>query len=136
MSFKFDSNELSRAGTFLGPSNLTLFTLVVVFICLSMFLSIINDNFRVAREKVTEDSEVLSYSVNKFLRWTGIRKRPEWEIQEERDQKIRGQYLYTVDALPLRTEQLVNQINRMCFNQPTSTIQDKCIALFVVLFGA
>ncbi|CAF1681440.1 unnamed protein product [Adineta ricciae] len=119
---KFDSDELSRAGTFLGPFSLTLFTLLVVFICLSMFLSIINDNFRLAREKVIEDPEVFSYIVKKFLQWTGIRKRPEWEIQEEKDQQTRQKYLHTTDTLRLRTNQLVNQINRMYFNQRTTNV--------------
>ncbi|CAF1399020.1 unnamed protein product [Adineta ricciae] len=119
---KFDSNELSRAGTFLGPFSLTLFILLVVFICLSIFLSIINDNFRLAREKVIEDPEVFSHIIRKFLQWTGMRKRPEWEIQEEKDQQMRENYLYTTDTLRLRTNQLVNQINRMYFNQRTANV--------------
>ncbi|CAF1551238.1 unnamed protein product [Adineta ricciae] len=119
---KFDSNELFRVETFLGPFVLTLFILLVVFICLSIFLSIINDNFRLAREKVIEDPEVFSYIIKTFFQWIGIKKRPEWEIQEEKDQQMRENYFSTTDTLRLRTNQLVNQINRMYFNQQTTNV--------------
>ncbi|UJR19382.1 hypothetical protein I4U23_022512 [Adineta vaga] len=114
---KFDSNQLSRAGSFLGPFTLTLFIVIVVFICLSIFLSIINENFRLARQQSNEDPEVFLLILNKFLRWTGLRKRPEWKLQEERDKQMRGEYLHIMNALPLRTKQLVNQINRMYFDR-------------------
>ncbi|UJR18466.1 hypothetical protein I4U23_005372, partial [Adineta vaga] len=116
---KFDANQLSKAGTFLGPFTLILFVLIVVFICLSMFLSIISDNFHFARQKVIRDPEVFSFMINKFLQWTGLRKRPQWEIHEEEDQKLRGEYLSSIDTLTLRINQLVNQINRMYSNHQT-----------------
>ncbi|UJR29389.1 hypothetical protein I4U23_010601 [Adineta vaga] len=72
---KFDSNQLSRTDSFFSPFTLTLFVLIVVFICLN------------------------------------LRKRTEWELQEERDKKMRGEFLYTMDTLPLKTKQLVNQLN-------------------------
>jgi hypothetical protein len=46
---KFDASELSGAASFLGPFCLTLFVMVVVFVCLSMFLSIITESFRYVR---------------------------------------------------------------------------------------
>ena len=48
---KFDATDLTDAAAFLGPFTFTLFILLIVFVYLSMFLSIINDSFRRAREK-------------------------------------------------------------------------------------
>ncbi|CAF4465305.1 unnamed protein product [Rotaria sp. Silwood2] len=48
------------------------------------------------------------------IHFYGIRKRPEWELQEEKDKKMRSEYLDTMDALLLRTKQL------MYFNQRTA----------------
>jgi hypothetical protein len=47
---KFDASELSQA----GPFCFSLFIVIVVFICISMFLTIINDSFRRARGNVAK----------------------------------------------------------------------------------
>jgi hypothetical protein len=67
---KFDSTELIGASAVLGPVAFALFVLLVVFICLSMFLSIINDSFHQAQENVPDDPHLLTFMLNKFLRWT------------------------------------------------------------------
>ena len=46
---KFDARQLINAASFLGLFSSTLFVLIVVFVCMSMFLSIINQRFRQAR---------------------------------------------------------------------------------------
>ncbi len=72
---KFDATELIDAAAFLGPFTFTLFILLVVFVCLSMFLSIINDSFRRAREeKKNDDPEIFSLMFRRFQRWTGWKK--------------------------------------------------------------
>ena len=53
----------------------------------------------------------ITFSNKIFL--LGIKKRPEWQIQEEKDQQMRENYLHTTDTLRLRTIQLVNQRNRV-----------------------
>ena len=70
---KFDAHELIDAAAFLGPFSFSLFIVLVVFICMSMFLSIINEGFRQAREDINRrnDDEILSFMLDKFLRWTG-----------------------------------------------------------------
>ena len=71
---KFDAHELINAAAFLGPFCFTLFILIVVFVCMSMFLSIINESFRRARDNVNNrrnDEEIFSFMIDKFLRWTG-----------------------------------------------------------------
>jgi len=74
---KFDAHELNDAASFLGPLTFTLFILVVVFICLSMFLSIINDSFRTSRTSIDNvdhhrmSQQMFRLMVEKFLRCIG-----------------------------------------------------------------
>jgi hypothetical protein len=75
-SMKFNINDLMEASAFLGPFCFSLFIFIVVFICMSMFLSIINDSFRHAREnakvKSNQEEDILSFMFYKFQRWTGF----------------------------------------------------------------
>ena len=76
MLMKFDAHELTDASAFLGPFCFSLFIIFVVFICLSMFFSIIGDNFRLARENINETNrDLYSYALKTFLQWTGELKR-------------------------------------------------------------
>jgi hypothetical protein len=67
---KFDAYELSDAAPFLGPFCFSLFIFLVVFVCLSMFLTIIGDNFRTVRDNAklhsNEDSQILNFMLRKF----------------------------------------------------------------------
>ncbi|UJR27882.1 hypothetical protein I4U23_009147 [Adineta vaga] len=73
---KFDATEIKNAAPFLGPLYFTLFILFVVFVCINMFVSIINDNFRRVRAdvyKVHSDYQgVLINLTKKFRRWFGL----------------------------------------------------------------
>jgi hypothetical protein len=73
---KFDTGQLVNAGAFLGPFYFTLFILFVVFVCINMFVSIINDNFRLARaeiHKVDNDrQDVFINFLAKLKRWFGM----------------------------------------------------------------
>ena len=68
---KFDTSELLEADAIIGPVSFTIFIFIVVFVCLSMFLSIINDSFRRAREEQSVSEGMLSFILRRFLRWTG-----------------------------------------------------------------
>jgi integral membrane sensor domain MASE1 len=68
---KYSTSQFYVADATLGPLCFSIFILVVVFICLSMFLSILNDNFRRERKNRQEREEILSFAVKRFLRWTG-----------------------------------------------------------------
>src|SRR5271156_4970553 len=87
---------------------------------MSMFLSIINDSFHLARQNINDDPEIFKYMFKKFLRWTGLKKPTELEIQEERDKQMRSQYLHTIDALPIRFNQLSEAIDRVCLSYSTN----------------
>ncbi len=73
---KYNIRNFIDAAPFLGPFCFSLFMIVVVFICMSMFLSIIADNFRRVRENMPKhNDEIFSLMWEKFQRRTGKRKR-------------------------------------------------------------
>jgi hypothetical protein len=48
---KFDANELSQSAPVLGPIAFSCFMFLVVFCCLTMFIAIISDTFRLVRQR-------------------------------------------------------------------------------------
>ncbi len=72
----FDTSDFYNAAPFLGPLCFSLFVLLVVFVCISMFLSIIMDNFRRTRENAPKNGdEIFSLMWRKFQRKIGKRKK-------------------------------------------------------------
>lgn len=73
---KFDTREIIASAPLLGPIYFTLFILFVVFICINMFVSIINDNFRSVRadiQKYQHDThDILINLLLIFKRWLGM----------------------------------------------------------------
>jgi len=73
---KFDAHDLINASSFLGPFSFSLFILLVVFVCLSMFITIINESFRYVRDNMKEhedkDEQIFIYMFRKFRRWIGM----------------------------------------------------------------
>ena len=128
---KFDAHELSGAAAFLGPFCFSLFIFFVVFVCMSMFLSIIGDHFRHVKENVDEDKqEVFALMWDSFQRWTGIefymiewhrrsiillgwKKATEGERWEQRDVPMRSQYHGSMELFVKRTDQLLVVLNRV-----------------------
>ncbi|CAF1212658.1 unnamed protein product [Adineta steineri] len=110
---KFDAHELSGAAPFLGPFCLSLFIILVVFVCISMFITIISDSFRRARKNINNDQEIFSYMLNKFQRWTGLKKANE----EERYALMRLEYFDPIEGFPERIDQLLDAINRLYMTQ-------------------
>ena len=69
---KMNGKEFLDASFFLGPFAFTLCVFIVVFICMSMFLSIINRSFQRARQNQTKDNhEIFVFMFNRFLHWIG-----------------------------------------------------------------
>ena len=72
---KFEASEIHGADRFLGPFCFTLFIFFVVFIGMTMFISILIDSFRTIRihNQITysENHEMLTFMWKKFARWTG-----------------------------------------------------------------
>ncbi|CAF1035828.1 unnamed protein product [Adineta steineri] len=114
---KFDVSQIMGADAFLGPFCFALFMFLVVFVCLSMFLSIINDSFRHAKGNQEQDQIILSFMLKKFLRWTGLKRLNQSEIQEERDCRMRSQYFDPVENFPYKIDQLLEALNRIYIAQ-------------------
>ncbi len=72
-SMKYNVHQLTNASPFLGPFCFSLFIIVVVFICLKMFVSIIMDSFRFVRDygqhHRNEDQEIFTFICSRFRRW-------------------------------------------------------------------
>jgi hypothetical protein len=73
---KFDVHHLTDASPFLGPFCFSLFIFLVVFVCLSMFLSIINQSFRFVRDNLEHhqngDEQIFIFMLQKFRCWIGM----------------------------------------------------------------
>ena len=70
---QFDGDALLDAAAFLAPFCFSLFVFVVVFTCMSMFLSIINQSFKRANKNAGDVEHVYSFILNRFLQWAGKR---------------------------------------------------------------
>ena len=68
---KFDTSELIGASASVGPLAFTLFIFLVVFVCPSIFLSIINESFRRAQENVTPNVGMFTFILSRCLLSTG-----------------------------------------------------------------
>ena len=72
---KFDISDMSSLDAFLGPFSFALFILFVVFIGITMFISIISNSARQVRRSVqlnqNDDREMLGFIWHRFQRWTG-----------------------------------------------------------------
>ncbi len=93
-----------------------IFIFLVVFVCMSMFLTIINESFRTVRNnakiKSNEDQHILSFIWNKFQQWIGFGRANDLE----RDEQMRSKYLDPIEHFPERIDQLLDALNRVRFN--------------------
>jgi hypothetical protein len=69
---KFNSSQLIQDSRCFGPFCFSLFIFLAVFVCLSMFSTIIIYNIRRARDDVKNDEEIFSFMLERFRRWTGL----------------------------------------------------------------
>ena len=110
MLMKFDSQALQGASPFLGPFCFSFFVVLVVFICMSMFISIISDSFRAVRDKseVEEngDEQVLHFAVRRIQRALGLRV-------EEQDARLRLTYYDPIEHFPEKIDQLFGALGRV-----------------------
>jgi len=72
---QFDAHELSSAGAFLGPFCFSLFIFIAVFVCMSMFLTIINESFQTTRNNIKlnqqQNEHIFSFMLHKLRQWIG-----------------------------------------------------------------
>ncbi|UJR16862.1 hypothetical protein I4U23_003760 [Adineta vaga] len=114
---QFDGDGLVDVAAFLAPLCFSIFMILVVFTCLSMFLSIINQSFQQAKQNVQEGDHIYSFIFNRFLRWTGLNKPNDYEIHEEKDIMMREEYHDPVEHFPEKMDQLLTALNRVYISQ-------------------
>ncbi|CAF0909050.1 unnamed protein product [Didymodactylos carnosus] len=74
MLLKFDVSDLVNVHPTIGPLVFSLYIVFVVFIIINMFISIINDKFKVVKHDPIyqiADNDIIKYMVKKFRLWTG-----------------------------------------------------------------
>ena len=123
MLMKFNTTELSAGAAFLGPLCFTLFIFIVVFVCLSMFLTIINESFRSVRDEAkihaAKDPQILAFMAYKFQRWLGLGKTDEMQQLIERDEQMRSKYLDPIEQFPDKIDQLLEALNLVSRHEQT-----------------
>ncbi|UJR16871.1 hypothetical protein I4U23_003769 [Adineta vaga] len=113
----FDAQELSGAAAFLGPFCFCLYIIFVVFICMSMFISIIYDSYQHAKENFDHNQEIVTFMTRRWQQWTGLRKLGKDDIQEEKDVVMRSQYNDPIECFPERMDRLLDALNRIYVTQ-------------------
>ena len=116
---KFDTHELLDAQPFLGPMSFTLFIFVVVFVCMSMFITIIGESFRCVRDdphlQSQDDRHLLSCLLRKCQYALGISAwgRRQSQLLLERDERMRSAYLDAIEHFPDKIDQLLLALDRV-----------------------
>ncbi|CAM4981739.1 unnamed protein product, partial [Rotaria socialis] len=109
---KFDVHDLMEAASLLGPICFSLFIFIVVFICVSMFITIIRESFAFVRNeakfKPNEDQHILSFMFSKLKQWLGLSKSSELE----RDEDMRSRYIDPIESFPDKINQLLDVLNQ------------------------
>ncbi|CAF0959779.1 unnamed protein product [Adineta steineri] len=121
----FDATDFTGADPFLGPFCFSVFIIIVVFICLSMFISILNDGFHHVEETPIEDQQILSYMLKKFLNWTHLRRPNVEELYEIQDSRMRSQYVDPIENFPDKIDQLLEAIDRIYIDQKKELLKLK-----------
>ncbi|CAF1401522.1 unnamed protein product [Adineta steineri] len=121
MLMKFDAYELTNAAPILGPICFSLFFLFVVFICMTMFITIVSDSFRIVRKNTkvnyNEDQAIFEFMLRKLQRWIGWRKLYDAESFEQNYEQLRGKYSDPIEHFPNKIDQLLNALNRLYISQ-------------------
>ena len=136
---KFDAQELSSAAPLLGPLVFSLFIFVVVFVCMSMFLTIINESFGAVRQEaalhVEQEQHIFSFMVDRFQRaigmftlslvvgermsvamslgLLGLGRSTDLCRQEDYDEEMRSKYVDPVENFPNKMDQLLDALDRV-----------------------
>ena len=150
---KFDASEITSADAFLGPFAFTLFVLLLVFIGITMFISIINNSFRTVRKRIrmnaNDDDQIFAFMWNRFLQRTGcsflfsrhsvvqfsagLKKASETDPHEVREKRIRSKYVDPVEQFPEKMDELLEALNLVGFLRGNDMQQEYtlCLQIYV-----
>ena len=112
---QFNAYDLINTAPVLGPLVFSLFIFLIIFVCLSVFISIINRSFHQAKEMKYENEEIYLFTWKRFTHWIGV-KQTEEEVYEQRDMMMREEYRHIYESLEEKVDQLFDALNRVCFH--------------------
>ncbi|XP_070579639.1 polycystin-1-related protein-like [Ptychodera flava] len=107
---KFEFEDMVTASRYLGPIFFFFYVMLVMFILLNMFLSIINEGFsrvKADNDRLVNQLEIVDFMINRFKKWTGFsEKRLQREIQHD-------QYVEGVDPIELDCKEMKAKLTAM-----------------------
>ena len=117
---KFDGMEIQNADAFLGPFAFILYIYFVVFICVTMFTTIIIDHSRYVREETHRIGEqypgMIGFMLRDIVKRVGLKKLNEEELQEQYDTTMREKYKDPVEQFPEKIDELFTALAKVSIN--------------------
>ena len=123
---KFDVHELINGQPTLGPIAFCLFILLVVFVCMSMFITIISEGFRYVRDhqqgQSGDEQEAFVFMLRRFQQWLGKFTNQRINIRsfhlgfgksKEQQEAEPSKYTGPVERLPEKIDQLLDTLHRV-----------------------
>ncbi|XP_022092642.1 uncharacterized protein LOC110980349 [Acanthaster planci] len=107
---KFEFQDMISVHSFLGPTFFFTYVVIIVFVMINMFLSIINETFGKVRhdnEAVKNELEIVDFMLQRFKRWSSL--------SERRFQKPakREDYIESIDPKDLECKELKVKLTTM-----------------------
>ncbi|XP_072168153.1 polycystin-2-like protein 1 [Diadema setosum] len=93
---KFKFHEMLQASRYLGPVFFFCYVVVIMFICLNMFLSIINEAFtqvRLENARAENELEIVDFMMDRFKKWVGLGQ-PDGPASQRRKKKKKEETPY------------------------------------------
>jgi hypothetical protein len=109
---KFDARELIESQPVLGPLTFALFILLVVFICMSMFLTIIGESFRYVRDHPFLQSSSVNQDTFAYM-YERIRRLLACGQRKQHDRRMRMKYNDPIEHFPHKVDQLLNALSQV-----------------------
>ena len=114
---KFDFTDIQNADAFLGPFAFVLFIYFVVFICVTMFTTIVIEHSRVVREETRRFGEkypgMIRFVLRDLFKRIGLKKSTEEDLQEQYDIIMREKYKDAVEQLPEKIDELLTALGKV-----------------------
>ncbi|XP_077863102.1 polycystin-1-like [Saccoglossus kowalevskii] len=111
---KFEFEDMVMASRYLGPIFFFFYVMLVMFVLLNMFLSIINEGFsqvKARNDSMENELEIVDFMVDRFKKWTGF--------AEKRVPRTAKAYTYIEGNEPVQVkcdemrEKLSNMVDRL-----------------------
>ncbi|XP_077979562.1 polycystin-1-like [Glandiceps talaboti] len=107
---KFEFEDMVMASRYLGPIFFFHYVIIVMFVMLNMFLSIINEGFSRAKannDRLKNELEIVDFMIDRFKKWTGFSEK---RIQNS----VKAyQYLEGADKGDVECDELRDKLSEM-----------------------